>query len=97
MYNYQNISSINSELIREFSQKLTDAYLKNDIESIINILVEIDECDSFIDRDIGKYYKNNTFVSCWHINGNESDAMWKIYSNKKGIAIKTTIDKLKNY
>lgn len=97
MYNSQNISSINSELIREFSQKLTDAYVKNDIQSIINILVEIDECDSFIDRDIGKYYKNNTFVSCWHINSNESDAMWKIYSNKKGIAIKTTIDKLKNY
>lgn len=36
------------------------------------------------------------FVNCWHINPNESDAMWKIYSkDDKGIAIQSTIKKLK--
>jgi hypothetical protein len=37
------------------------------------------------------------FINCWHINNQESAAMWKLYlSNKEGIAIKTTTDRLKN-
>lgn len=33
-----------------------------------------------------------TFISCWHVNENESYAMWKLYSNKnKAIAIKSSI------
>lgn len=35
-------------------------------------------------------------VNCWHMNDYESDAMWKLYSNKNaGIAIKSTYFKLK--
>ncbi len=35
-------------------------------------------------------------VNCWHLNENESMAMWKIYAGvKKGIAIQTTVGKLK--
>ncbi len=35
------------------------------------------------------------FLNCWHINNNQSDAMWKIFLNtKNGIAIKSTIGQL---
>ena len=38
-----------------------------------------------------KYY----FLNCWHINENQSDAMWKIFLNtKNGIAIKSTVENL---
>lgn len=35
------------------------------------------------------------FLNCWHINDNQSDAMWKIFLNaKNGIAIKSTVANL---
>jgi len=34
-------------------------------------------------------------VNCWHLSESDSMAMWKIYSGKKGIAVQTTIQKLK--
>ncbi len=36
------------------------------------------------------------FVNCWHINEDESDAMWKLYAKNNGIVIKSAIGKLKN-
>jgi len=42
-------------------------------------------------QETKKYY----FLNCWHINENQSDAMWKIFlDTKNGIAIKSTIGKL---
>lgn len=39
--------------------------------------------------------KNKTFVSCWHMNETESEALWKIYGGLDyGICIRTTYDKL---
>jgi hypothetical protein len=36
-------------------------------------------------------------VSCWHANHGESDAMWKLYSEREaGIAIRTTVKRLKD-
>ncbi len=36
------------------------------------------------------------FISCWHLNENESAAMWTLYGKtKEAIAIKTTIGRLK--
>jgi len=36
------------------------------------------------------------FVSCWHINKNESDAMWRLYALlKTGIAIQSTVGDVK--
>lgn len=35
-------------------------------------------------------------VNCWHLNEDDSMAMWKIYAHDKGIAIQTTIQKIKN-
>lgn len=47
-------------------------------------------------RDIEKQTKEKFGVSCWHINNYENEALWKIYTNNgQGIAIETTIDKLK--
>ncbi|MBS1949464.1 MAG: hypothetical protein OJF59_002832 [Cytophagales bacterium] len=35
------------------------------------------------------------FLNCWHINENQSDAMWKIFLNtKNGIAIKSSVERL---
>ncbi len=34
-------------------------------------------------------------VNCWHLSKSESMAMWKLYSGDKGIAIQTTVGKLK--
>ncbi|GAT62492.1 hypothetical protein [Paludibacter jiangxiensis] len=43
----------------------------------------------------GKEIKKTFFVNCWHINENESYAMWKIYLNSQnGIALQTTYSKL---
>jgi hypothetical protein len=40
-----------------------------------------------------KYY----FLNCWHINDNQSDAMWKIFlETKNGIAIKSTVGNIIN-
>ena len=36
------------------------------------------------------------FISCWHENEFESAGMWDSYGNENGIAIKTTVEKLKN-
>lgn len=36
------------------------------------------------------------FLNCWHMNNNQSDAMWKIFlDTKNGIAIKSSIGNLK--
>src|SRR5208282_2647886 len=40
-----------------------------------------------------KYARFTKYINCWHMNGSESDAMWKLYGNPAGetIAIKTTV------
>ncbi|MDR3622739.1 MAG: hypothetical protein P4L85_25525 [Paludisphaera borealis] len=42
------------------------------------------------------YLRRHSYINCWHMNKDESDAMWKLYlSSEEGIAIKSSIDKLK--
>ena len=39
--------------------------------------------------------KRGTTVNCWHINNNESDAMWRLYlKDNEGVAIQTTKEKI---
>ena len=39
--------------------------------------------------------RQSTFVSCWHANEHESEAMWRLYGGSgEGIAIQTTYSKL---
>lgn len=48
-------------------------------------------------EDAIQEFKEWSFINCWHLNKVESAAMWELYSSKNaGIAIKTTIGKLKN-
>ncbi len=45
--------------------------------------------------DVHQRVKKATTVNCWHINENESDAMWQLYlKNNEGVAIQTTSDDL---
>jgi Protein of unknown function (DUF2971) len=40
-------------------------------------------------------FKHLNFFNCWHMNDNESDAMWKIYSHRtEGVAIQSTVKRL---
>ncbi len=39
--------------------------------------------------------KRITIINCWHINENESDAMWKLYlKDNEGVAIQTSSEKI---
>lgn len=52
---------------------------------------KLDSQSEFIKEAYKKLAKGIT-VNCWHSNQNESEAMWKLYSdNGKGIAIKTSL------
>ena len=47
--------------------------------------------------DLALLHKTTTFMNCWHMNPTESAAMWKLYaSNNEGIAIKTTVRRLRD-
>jgi hypothetical protein len=63
-----------------------------------NLSQFIDQLEN--DRNIQDHVKNlrNIYVNCWHMNQNESLAMWDLYvgRNTPGIAIKTTVRKLIN-
>jgi len=42
-------------------------------------------------------WRSQSAISCWHLSEHESEAMWKLYSHsKQGIAIESTIEKLKD-
>ena len=47
------------------------------------------------DQKYRQKLRKRTFVSCWHLNEGESEAMWRLYCGcTEGIAIKTTYNKL---
>src|SRR5215203_3143565 len=42
-----------------------------------------------------KGLRKQAFVSCWHANNTESEAMWRLYcGSREGIALQTTYEKL---
>jgi len=49
-------------------------------------------------EDLSRLYRSlplHTFVSCWHLNEVESDAMWQLYASRgEGIAIQSTFERL---
>lgn len=59
-----------------------------------------DGWEGFMPRNWSKgnsrYIRFTAYINCWHMNGCESDAMWKCYGNPYGetVAIKTTVGKL---
>lgn len=45
--------------------------------------------------DLSEHARSKIYINCWHINNDESAAMWQLYStNYSGIAIKSTIENL---
>ena len=43
-----------------------------------------------------KGFKGHYYVSCWHINQHENDAMWKAYTcSSRSVAIRTTFAALR--
>lgn len=41
--------------------------------------------------------KRATIINCWHINKNESDAMWRLYlKDNEGVAIQSTTERIYN-
>lgn len=75
---------------------------KTNLEILLNILKKhIDEQQIQnpleINNNVASIYRNWIFVNCWHMNSEESYAMWKIYSeNQESIAIQTTYQQLSN-
>lgn len=69
--------------------------IKEELRSAKLLGLDFDEEKSTtIVADLGKMHrdlKKNTVVNCWHINNNESDAMWRLYlKDNEGVAIQTT-------
>jgi hypothetical protein len=49
--------------------------------------------------DLKRHMQNieTTFFNCWHMNDDESDAMWKVYDiGGRGVAIQSTLNGLRN-
>jgi len=56
------------------------------IEDLAKTILEIRQC-----------MPAATYVSCWHLSDNESEAMWRLYCGAdQGVAIQTTYEKLAN-
>jgi hypothetical protein len=54
--------------------------------------------DDYLKRvaSVFNYVNKFQYANCWHINENESAAMWKLYlDSKNGIAIQSTVNRLK--
>lgn len=44
-----------------------------------------------------KRFKRGIIINCWHINNNESDAMWRLYlKNNEGVAIQSTAARIRD-
>jgi len=46
-------------------------------------------------RSIEQKNRNTRVVNCWHLSEVESAAMWKLYGGERGLAIQTTLGRLK--
>ena len=66
-------------------EELTDDYVQTNSRRLLSEL-----------ETSGKVGRKHTFISCWHCNQYESEAMWKLYSTnvKNAVAIQTTYQQL---
>lgn len=89
----------NTDLLVEYLSNIVD----NRIQEKGELQVEHDTVKEIINKahkyynDLGASNKYFTFISCWHENETESEAMWKLYTQKQpeGVAIQTTFGALK--
>ena len=69
----------------KFEGALTDAELTAADPNVI----------AYHEKTFQETTEKRLFFNCWHMNEAESDAMWKIYVRNNGVAIKSTVDQLK--
>ena len=74
-----------SKLIAAGNDNPTDVEIDAEVEEEMKALIEAQEAK-----------RKDYFVSCWHANERESEAMWKLYisAKKQGVAIQTTMERL---
>lgn len=78
---------IRNQLFMTRSDKFEDPF-----EGVLKLKDEEDSDFHKLQIETKKFY----FLSCWHINENQSDAMWKCFlKTNNGLAIKTTVNRLK--
>lgn len=99
--------TVSDETVRQFSESALDNLSDHiserskdkDSETIWNRIAELGlnrdvaqlSTQHFI--DIQSRFRYYFYVNCWHMNENESVAMWKIYGNK-GVAVQSTYRQL---
>lgn len=49
------------------------------------------------DTDLTNFFRTHLYVNSWHLSDVESEAMWRLYSQDYGIAIVSTLDRVKNH
>jgi len=95
------ISMIHSESIffaraDKFEDKFEGSYSHANVELRPQIYKDkIPESAMSQLSEFSKHMLRYTIINCWHINENESAAMWKLYcSNNEGIAVQSTFNRL---
>ncbi|WP_312913409.1 DUF2971 domain-containing protein [Stutzerimonas nitrititolerans] len=93
---YKELETVYSQL-NELAENSRKSGAINTIgeELLAQLRTRLDSQNDFI-KEAYKTIAKGITVNCWHRNPQESEAMWRLYSeNGKGIAIKTSIDSLK--
>ncbi len=91
-YENYKISDYAKKCLKEIKEKYGD-------KSATNVLLIFDKFvhdnqNELISMGIG--LKDMALASCWHINSDYSEAMWKVYANPvEGVAIETTVNNLR--
>ena len=55
---------------------------------------ELDSRHPFFQKDDVKKVGDGLYVSCWHMNPAPNAAMWGLYSNRRGVAVQSTVGRL---
>jgi len=88
--------SIHQEQLDELKQAILEMPGEKSSNEMKTLVESISSMGGSHFMDIYKSAIADFGVQCWHINEDESYAMWKIYTNSgQGIAIESTVDRLK--
>jgi hypothetical protein len=90
--NKRFIRMVNAENIKRLRE---EGASEEKISERTNLFKEVEKLDS--EWEFLKEYRKNIYVSCWHLSGHESAAMWNLYlKSNEGIAIQSTYKRFKN-
>ncbi len=82
-----------------FPGPMLNGSLQERVSTIQRIRNEIESADLLSVRELITVFEirewaDGVICNCWHLNAEESDAMWKIYSGRTGAAIFSTVKQL---